>query len=359
MKENNYLTHGIHPYHAKFIPFIPKEFLLKYSKEYDFVLDPFCGSGTTLLESMTLNRSCYGVDMNPIAYMISSAKVFRADVNKLDEYFAKICSFVENSKAIRKRIFPDKDIWFTLKTSECIDKIFNAIDSINDKNYQNIFHVLVSSIIKTVCNKRSTWNNGYIADNVLPNKEYDGDCFKTFKTKYKQLRKAYEDLSLIPVNNGVKTKAYLSNILDFKSDIKFDIVITSPPYPFAVDFVKYNRLTYYWFGWDVDGKSEEETGSRTKRNRKNAIVDFFNEMEKLYKHIFSLVKSGGYFCMTVADTQRNNENVSFIKWLYEIFENNGWICVSDETREIMAQSMAQKRIPVEHKLVFKKTGKNE
>lgn len=49
-KENNHLTHGIHPYHAKFIPDIPKEFIYKYTKVGESVLDPFCGSGTTLLE---------------------------------------------------------------------------------------------------------------------------------------------------------------------------------------------------------------------------------------------------------------------------------------------------------------------
>ena len=62
----------------------------------------------------------------------------------------------------------------------------------------------------------------------------------------------------------------------------------------------------------------------------------------------------GYFCMTVADTQRKNEKVSFIEWLYDIFKNNGWVLVSDEIRELNCQSMAQKRIQYEHKLVFQK-----
>ena len=88
--ENNYLTHGIHPYHAKFIPSIPREFMLEYSKEGDLVLDPFCGSGTTLLEAMLNNRRSIGVDLNEIAYMITRAKVFIAEPQILSDYYTMI-----------------------------------------------------------------------------------------------------------------------------------------------------------------------------------------------------------------------------------------------------------------------------
>ena len=65
--------------------------------------------------------------------------------------------------------------------------------------------------------------------------------------------------------------------------------------------------------------------------------------------------------MTVADTQRNKLKINFVDWLKELFNNEGWHLVSDELRKIEAQSMAQKRISHEHKLVFKKIslGKNK
>ena len=77
-------------------------------------------------------------------------------------------------------------------------------------------------------------------------------------------------------------------------------------------------------------------------------------MESLYKHIFGLVKVNGFFCMTVADTHRQKQKISFIDWLYDLFQSNGWILEFDEIRTIKSQSMAQKRIQQEHKLVFKK-----
>lgn len=353
MKENNYFTHGIHPYHAKFIPAIPNEFISTYSKKGDFVLDPFCGSGTTLLEAKLLGRKSVGVDMNYIAVKIAKAKTFIPELDKLDYYYQCILEQYDELENYNSIIFENKNVWFTGECSQCLDKLFHLINKIEDENYKNIFEVLVSSFLKTVSNKRDVWNNGYIADNVLPNKKYTGDCFKVFKQKYKVLRKSYADL-ICNIEYNYETSVLLSNILSFNSKEQFDIVVTSPPYPFAVDFVKYNRLSYYWFGWDLETTANVETGSRAKRNKKNAIIEFFQEMEKIYKHIFTLVKKDGYFCMTVADTQRNKEKVSFVDWLYKIFTENNWVLVADDLRELQCQSMSQKRIKYEHKLVFQK-----
>ena len=75
IQDKNYLTHGIHPYPAKFVPQIPGAIIDAYSKPGDTILDPFCGSGTTLLESIIRGRNALGIDINPIATLISRAKV--------------------------------------------------------------------------------------------------------------------------------------------------------------------------------------------------------------------------------------------------------------------------------------------
>jgi len=54
--------HALHPYPARFIPQIPRKAILMYSKSGEVVLDPFCGCGTTLLESILLGRQAVGVD---------------------------------------------------------------------------------------------------------------------------------------------------------------------------------------------------------------------------------------------------------------------------------------------------------
>ena len=75
--KTSYLTHGLHPYPAKFIPQIPNALIQELSDVGSTVGDIFCGSGTTLVEGMLLKRNVVGVDANPLACLISAAKTTR------------------------------------------------------------------------------------------------------------------------------------------------------------------------------------------------------------------------------------------------------------------------------------------
>ena len=77
--KTNYLTHRIHPYPAKFIPQIPNALIQELSSVGDTVGDIFCGSGTTLVEALTLKRHAVGIDANPLACLIASTKTTSID----------------------------------------------------------------------------------------------------------------------------------------------------------------------------------------------------------------------------------------------------------------------------------------
>src|SRR5438034_4027922 len=72
--KTSYLTHGLHPYPAKFIPQIPNALIQEFSSVGDTIGDIFCGSGTTLVEALILKRNAVGIDANPLACLITRAK---------------------------------------------------------------------------------------------------------------------------------------------------------------------------------------------------------------------------------------------------------------------------------------------
>ena len=82
-KESTILTHGIHPYPAKYIPELPREIIKECTKERNTILDPFCGSGTTLLEASMSGRKSIGIDSNPIAVLVAKAKTTSLTVDEL------------------------------------------------------------------------------------------------------------------------------------------------------------------------------------------------------------------------------------------------------------------------------------
>lgn len=65
-ERGDWATHNPN-YRGNWSPYIPRNLILRYSKEKDLVLDQFAGGGTTLVEAKLLNRNCIGIDINPEA----------------------------------------------------------------------------------------------------------------------------------------------------------------------------------------------------------------------------------------------------------------------------------------------------
>jgi len=338
--------HNLHPYHAKFYPGVPQYFLSKYANSQSIVLDPFCGSGTTLLECNAMGVRSFGVDINFLSAKMSKAKTEQYNESVLEKHIAHILLANDDTNIN----FQDANIWFTKDNYKDLCLLFNAIERIKEDKYKVLLEVVISSILNKVCNKRDTWNLGYLSDNILPNKESKLSLRNEFEKKCKWLLRAI-----------IETKDYRNNSTIFcesAGTIKLkeqpDIVITSPPYPFAVDFARNNRLSYYLFHEDIEEATNAETGARNKRNKRDCERSFFEEMRDIYMNIISQVKIGGYFCMTVSDTKRKNLQINFVQWLIDLFLTNNWSIAEDNIRQLEHQSMGQKRITEEHLLVLQK-----
>jgi site-specific DNA-methyltransferase (cytosine-N4-specific) len=80
-QSTRYHLHGIHDYKGKFNPQIVRAFanLLEVEEE-DWLIDPFCGSGTALLEGMSLGANVLGIDRSPMAAFLARTKA-RAFMN--------------------------------------------------------------------------------------------------------------------------------------------------------------------------------------------------------------------------------------------------------------------------------------
>lgn len=93
-KRDNTGAHNGH-YHGNFIPQIPHQLLMRYTKKGDWVLDPFMGSGTTLIEAQRLDRNSIGIDLQETVVREAEERI---NSEKKDGVFAK--TIVGNSKDI-------------------------------------------------------------------------------------------------------------------------------------------------------------------------------------------------------------------------------------------------------------------
>ena len=158
-REIRYLSHSFHEYKGRFYPQLAKA-CMNYAglKEGDTVLDPFCGSGTTLVESFLFGANAIGVDINPIAYMLAKAKVnslrLRSkDLALIEETFRDMNEDADYS-GIRLAEYQKKldteylQHWFPLENLLKVLAIQNRIATLKGEIPQLFVKVILSNILR-------------------------------------------------------------------------------------------------------------------------------------------------------------------------------------------------------------------
>ena len=90
-------THCFHIYPAMMIPQIARELMVRYGVRDGFLFDPYCGTGTSLVEARVANMNAIGTDINPTARMIAKSKTMDYDITKLRGCVTSFVSDIEEN----------------------------------------------------------------------------------------------------------------------------------------------------------------------------------------------------------------------------------------------------------------------
>lgn len=249
--ENQYLTHAYHRYPAKFIPTLASYLIKINSKENDVVCDPFGGCGTSLVEAKVNGRHSIGIDINPLAALISKTKITPLNPEKLDSEISKLLKHIGRQKKTRFRVNNEKIVyWFDEKTLVKLSIIYSAIQGVEDKNVQRFFKCAFSHILKNC----STW----LMKSIKPTVDKDKIPTDPFDIFPKHLK--FMSNKNLEFCNRLKEENYNSKSAFYIRDARktqlpsssIDYILTSPPYVTSYEYADLHQLSILWFEYAND-----------------------------------------------------------------------------------------------------------
>jgi len=319
IRNKNYLTHNFHPYPAKFIPQFPRKIIQSLSKKGEIVLDPFCGSGTTLVESKLLGRNSIGVDINPIATLVSKVKttpLSDAQLKEVKRIVSEIGTSVnlhygirpiigKRSKCINFEVpnFLNRDHWFKPYVLNELAIIKAHINTTEDQDSKDFLTVAFSAIITKVSNQESDTR---YAKKDKPIREFD--TYNAFKKKVSDMINRIVEFSRQASDAFVKIYNHDSSYMPFLKNESVDLIMTSPPYLNAYDYYLYHKLRMYWLEKDHYKVQELEIGSRHKHSDNNLGVNqYFASIKKCLQESCRTLRRGRYLTVVIGDAIKKGE----------------------------------------------------
>lgn len=309
---DNAYTHNFHPYAAKFPYYAVRSLIEEYTKPFDNVLDPFCGSGTTLVECRLLCRNATGIELNPVGKLISEAKSAdyrKDDINllmnarsQLQQHCLLVKGWIEPTplSSILPN-HPNKEFWFKPHVLKELYAIKTVIDGYSDnKKVHNLLMMAFLRIIVPVSNQESETRYKAI-EKTIP-------LGATLRLYLKVLDNYIEILK----DNVLPSCDIKITVIegDSKEQIKqlgkgsFDFVATSPPYINSYDYYLYHKHRIYWLGKDPTAVRKLEMGNHHRVDRQtyeNAATEYQDSMLKTFQGVNKVLKEKGHFALLIGD----------------------------------------------------------
>lgn len=331
-------------YPATYIPEIPFTIIEVLSKEGQLVMDPFGGIGTTLVQALIQKRIPISIDSNFIASKIAKDYfVLFSPFVDLDRSLQEIHQMVNNYNSDEKDYLSylsnqRKELigWYEEHTLNELAFLILIYDQINkkdnDEGLMALYHLCLSNVLTTVCSQNGGW--AYIADNVKPKKDClkDKHAIEKFKTNLLSCVKGVKEHKRLLENSvtNIYTDSRIKNVINedmLRVNIEFlkgkvDLVVTSPPYPKMIDYVKSQRLSYYVENKSFWDEQQHEIGARCKRNNIDTLEKYVTDMKSCNKKIYECLAVGGYLCYVLPafpqETDRRKAIEMVISNCYEL-----------------------------------------
>jgi hypothetical protein len=327
-RERTKHVHRLHPYLGKFIPQLVEYFLSRYFKPGEVVVDPFCGSGTTLVQAAEMGINSVGVDISEFNTLIAKVKLAHYD---LDLVRREVTDVMKRTVGFSERAFTGNFVplvneaadlvttseylntWFakqSLKESLYYEKL------IPEYTYQDLLKVILSRTARScrliyhyelatpskpvtepyVCYK----HKGRICtpvQTIIPRlKFYSLDTVRRI-AEFSSLRKNADSFVIEGDSQAVDMRKELPK--GWAASHKFGGVFSSPPYVGQIDYHEQHRYAYELFG--IKRRDEQEIGRKKKGKGAKARKEYVDGISKVLINMRSQLPQDAVYLIVAND----------------------------------------------------------
>lgn len=243
----------IHPFPARMAPDIAIEHLDSTEGNANrVVLDPMCGSGTVLTAAADRGYAARGFDVDPLAVLMSSVATRAVNTEEITAEAERICARAKASHTDDPRWDDPEtrkfaEYWFAAPQRKQLTRLSRELDEVSDDGIREALQVALSRTIVTKTPKASLAADTSHSRPHRVETESSYDVYRGFTRSVANLKKLLDNRSII---GQVDVRIGDARALDLH-DSSVDLVITSPPYLNAIDYLRGHKMSLIWFGYTI------------------------------------------------------------------------------------------------------------
>lgn len=369
--------HNIGKYPATMVPDMQYQLLSIISKHLNnkniTLLDPFCGSGTTLVIAQELRINSVGIDINPYATLLSFVKTHKYDRTDVCDAISTIKSNLKQESNFPIYDFYNIKKWFRDDIIKSLSQIRHCILLERSQDIRKFFWICLSEVIFKFSNDRTSTFKLH----ALPKEKIDLIEDKCIEYFIKIINDNSEHLNYSNTTSSNIIYGDSSSIINNKLKGKFDIICTSPPYGDNPTTVTYGQASILFLKWidskdlscsrelleryttidkiSIGGekrniintkniKSLNEFLDKISLKKQSKVINFFEDYYISLKNMNKCLSKNGYLIMTVGNRSVDAVRQPLDDISIEILESLGLKLVSKFNRNILYKN-SPSRLP--------------
>jgi hypothetical protein len=293
-------VHRLHPYLGKFIPQLVEKLLERYVARGGHVLDPFAGSGTTLVQSLESGYDATGIDIAAFNALLMRVKSARYDAFLLERELRGALALRGRSRERPRGFLRD---WYAPQAAA---ELLHFRGLLDDYEHADVLRVVLARAARSA---RLTTHFDLDFPRTPQREPYwchkhRRTCRPVAEADKFLARYLLDTLDRLKAFQRVRSRGCEATVLhgdarEVDLDGPYDAVLTSPPYPGLIDYHEQHRYAYELLG--LDDRRERELGAAALGTSRSAIAEYVAGISAVLRRCVDALVPGAPVIVVVND----------------------------------------------------------